>query len=129
MVYRSKQNHQLTLKKIKKKRTKNITMDVVGLKFGGMMLEVLVGLHRTSTSSLLFTGIASLVGALVVYLYKPYWELRKIPGPPVSFLVGHLPLMMKHGPDVFNVLAKHYGPIYRSASFPHLISLSLPCFL
>lgn len=107
----------------------NITMDVVGLKLGGMMQEVLMGLQRTSTASLLFTGIALLVGGLLVYLYKPYWELRKIPGPPVSFLVGHLPLMMKHGPQVFHVLAKQYGPIYRSAPFPHRISFRLPCFM
>ncbi|KAK1312772.1 hypothetical protein QJS10_CPA07g00994 [Acorus calamus] len=41
-----------------------------------------------------------------------YW-VRRVPGPPLITIVGHLPLLLKHGPDVFNALAKEYGPIFR----------------
>ncbi|RDX83805.1 Cytochrome P450 711A1, partial [Mucuna pruriens] len=60
----------------------------------------------------MFTLVA-LVGGLLGYLYGPYWALRKVPGPPCLPLVGHLPLLAKYGPDVFSLLAKQYGPIYR----------------
>ncbi|XP_027330106.1 cytochrome P450 711A1-like isoform X1 [Abrus precatorius] len=65
-----------------------------------------------SLLAILFTLLA-LVGGLLGYLYGPYWGLRKVPGPPSLPLVGHLPLLAKYGPDVFSVLAKEYGPIYR----------------
>ncbi|CAL5206202.1 unnamed protein product [Lathyrus oleraceus] len=59
-------------------------------------------------------SIVSLVLALIGgYLYGPFWRLRKVPGPPSLPLVGHLPLLAKYGPDVFSILAKQYGPIYR----------------
>ena len=79
----------------------------VGMKLGGLEEAWL------ASASLLFTSLALLVGGFLVYFYAPYWGVRKVPGPPASFLVGHLPLMAKHGPNVFSVLAKKYGPIYR----------------
>ncbi|KAL2346559.1 hypothetical protein Fmac_000559 [Flemingia macrophylla] len=60
----------------------------------------------------MFTLLA-LIGGLLVYLYAPYWGVRKVPGPPSMPFVGHLPLLARYGPDVFSVLAKQYGPIYR----------------
>ncbi|KAG6488587.1 hypothetical protein ZIOFF_049834 [Zingiber officinale] len=60
----------------------------------------------------IFTAAALSVGFLV-YFYAPCWAVRKVPGPPALPLVGHLPLLGKHGPEVFGVLAKTYGPIFR----------------
>ncbi|KAI4995092.1 hypothetical protein ZWY2020_034995 [Hordeum vulgare] len=63
---------------------------------------------------MLFTVAAMAAGALaVLYFYAPSWRLRRVPGPLAYGLVGHLPLLDKHGSQAFGVLAKKYGPIYR----------------
>lgn len=63
-------------------------------------------------SSSIFTILALIVGILG-YFYGPLWSVRKVPGPPAIPLVGHLPLLAQYGPDLFAVLAKKYGPIFR----------------
>ena len=65
-----------------------------------------------SSASTIFI-LVTLIGGLVGYLYLPFWKLRKVPGSPSLPLAGHLPLLAKYGPDVFSILAKQYGPIYR----------------
>jgi len=77
-----------------------------------MDLEWWFSVPSVVSASSMFT-LAGLIGGLLVYLYAPYWGVRKVPAPPSLPLIGHLPLLAKYGPDVFSVLAKQYGPIYR----------------
>lgn len=63
--------------------------------------------------AILFTVAALSAGAFAVYFYVPSWRVRAVPGPIALPLIGHLPLLAKHGPGVFRELAKKYGPIYR----------------
>lgn len=58
-------------------------------------------------------SLLALFAAVLCYCYGPYWSVRRVPGPPAFPFVGHLPLLAKYGPDVFSVLAKRYGPIFR----------------
>ncbi|KAJ1284978.1 hypothetical protein BS78_03G245900 [Paspalum vaginatum] len=66
-----------------------------------------------SLPAVLFTAAALAAGAFAVYFYVPSWRVRRVPGPIALPIVGHLPLFAKHGPGLFRVLAKKYGPIYR----------------
>nr|AYG99331.1 CYP711A54 [Avena strigosa] len=76
----------------------------------GRLAEALLS---SSPSAIFFTVVALAAGVVAAYLYAPSWKLRKVPGPVAYPLIGHLPLLSKHGPEVFGILAERYGPIYR----------------
>ncbi|KAF8652079.1 hypothetical protein HU200_063025 [Digitaria exilis] len=61
------------------------------------------------------TTVASCVIGVffLLYFYAPHWGVRAVPGPPALPVLGHLPLLARHGPDVFCLLAKKYGSIFR----------------
>lgn len=72
-----------------------------------------LGFYFLRTTAPYLLASVSLTVTFLIYFYLPYWRVRKIPGPPAKFLVGHLPLLAKHGPDVMRIFAKNYGPIFR----------------
>ncbi|XP_059640568.1 cytochrome P450 711A1 [Cornus florida] len=86
-------------------------MDLVGETLQ-QLTELGLPLIRTPAVSGLCTILAIVAGVLG-YFYGPYWGVRKVPGPPAMPFVGHLPLLAKYSTDVFSVLAKRYGPIFR----------------
>lgn len=75
-------------------------------------MEAIVGSLLWSSAACL-SAMGLLLVVFGIYFYAPYWKVRKVPGPQGGFLVGHLPLLAKSGPDIFRALAKEYGPIYR----------------
>jgi hypothetical protein len=91
-----------------------------------MFINVISSVPLSST----IITLMALIGGLLGYLYRPFWRLRKVPGPPSLPLVGHLPLLAKYGPDVFSILAKQYGPIYRFLLYLHTKTYNIIlCFL
>ncbi|KAI3957264.1 hypothetical protein MKW92_000197 [Papaver armeniacum] len=70
-------------------------------------------LETASLASVFFTLIPLIVGGFLMYFYAPYWPVRKVPGPPTIPFLGHIHLLSRYGPDVFSVLAKQYGPVFR----------------
>lgn len=69
--------------------------------------------HQSVPVLAVLVSFLSLFIAFLVYFYAPFWSVRRVPGPPTRFLIGHLHLLAKNGPDVFRAIAKEYGPIFR----------------
>lgn len=68
---------------------------------------------NTATSLIWILIVAAASITVWIYLAIPTWKVRKLPSPPAFWLLGHLHLLAKDGPDVFIHLARKYGPIYR----------------
>ncbi|KAL6628901.1 hypothetical protein ACP70R_028666 [Stipagrostis hirtigluma subsp. patula] len=66
-----------------------------------------------SVPALVLIFLLCLFSAFLVYFYAPFWSVRRVPGPPTMFPLGHLHLLAKNGPDVLRAIAKEYGPIFR----------------
>lgn len=57
--------------------------------------------------------LLSLIIAFLAYFHLPFWAVRKVPGPPTRFPLGHLHLLAQHGPDILRAMAQEHGPIFR----------------
>ncbi|XP_066329802.1 cytochrome P450 711A1-like [Miscanthus floridulus] len=79
-----------------------------------MEIALTVGaVSHQSVPVLVLVSFLSLFSAFLIYFYAPLWSVRRVPGPPTRFPIGHLHLLGKNGPDVFSAIAKEYGPIFR----------------
>ncbi|KAL5714288.1 hypothetical protein ACHQM5_016270 [Ranunculus cassubicifolius] len=67
----------------------------------------------TTIAPIVFACLTMLATISFLYFYAPYWQVRKVPGPPTIPFLGHLHLLAIYGPDIFIHLAKRYGPIFR----------------
>ncbi|XP_074571312.1 cytochrome P450 711A1-like [Curcuma longa] len=76
-------------------------------------MESSVESFLSSSAAAIFLVSLSLLLLFFAYFSVPYWKVRHVPGPPARFIVGHLPYLASHGPDVLRAFAKRYGPIFR----------------
>uniref|UniRef100_A0A0D9V4M3 Uncharacterized protein n=1 Tax=Leersia perrieri TaxID=77586 RepID=A0A0D9V4M3_9ORYZ len=78
-----------------------------------MEIGAVLGATMTEYTATLVAMAVGLMVLLVAYLYEPYWKVRHVPGPRTLPLIGHLHLIAKQGPDLFSVLAREHGPVFR----------------
>ena len=107
-------NHTPEPAHIKKKNIER-TLEVREMKTQHLWWEVLDLFLLQNKALVPFLSFIAVV-VIVLYLYRPSWSVLNVPGPTAMPLVGHLPMLAKYGPDLFSVLAKHYGPLFRSTS-------------
>eukprot|EP01018_Ginkgo_biloba_P019347 Gb_36644 [translate_table: standard] len=79
----------------------------------GLLMNISTGNDSILSIAVVLCIIGAAMAAVYIYERVPTWKVNNIPSPPSSWLIGHLPLLAKHGPDVFIRLARQYGPIYR----------------